>query len=555
MLAGALLVVVAGVIMMTAGAWVVGATWDERTHVLMLQTFLERGWNVTPDALLADGRPDPSYPFGTYVYGPVAELFAHFTNVSLGIEELGSPTYTALSTSGRHLGTALLGIVGIAATAGVVYLVTGSKRYAVIGAALLCSTGMWVGHSMFNIKDLPVATGYTLGTLGVVAFAHPAFRSRHDLRWVGLGALTAGAVLASGTRPAMGAPLVAAAIGTPLVLAVLRSSLSGVQAVREFREALVRMAWAVASLAAAYVSLIAIYPNAYANPVNLAWQTLVVSARFPFNEQVLTAGTWMDQPPTWTYLPLWFGAQLPLLISVFFILGLASWTLGIWRNLRGQISRDGSFQLAMIFAVLMQAALMPILGIALQSTMYNGQRQFLFVLPAVVITATVGIRAGFKIISTRSRKSWLPLAYWVTISIGIIGPTVGQALTFPYNYVYFNTAASAFGINGNWPTDYWRASSNELMRRLPAAGPEVCSYETDRSGQMSACSKEPMFIPYLDQRGDWATYRGTLGEGYWLVRENYGDLTVPNGCEPHAEVTRPLWGERIVISQIFRCSN
>ena len=76
-LAVASLVIGAGVAMVAIGARTVGVTWDEKTHVLMLDTFLRSGWNVSPDALLADGNPDPDYIWGVYVYGPVGELFAH----------------------------------------------------------------------------------------------------------------------------------------------------------------------------------------------------------------------------------------------------------------------------------------------------------------------------------------------------------------------------------------------------------------------------------------------------------------------------------------------
>ncbi len=47
-------------------------------------------------------------------------------------------------------------------------------------------------------------------------------------------------------------------------------------------------------------------------------------------------------------------------------------------------------------------------------------------------------------------------------------PLLGEIRLFPYNYVYYNAAAVVRGVDGVWPTDYWRASSNEMMRRLPA---------------------------------------------------------------------------------------
>ena len=62
---------------------------------------------------------------------------------------------------------------------------------------------------MFNIKDIPVATGYTLVTLGVVALSRPRALGWTWLRLVGVLSLAAGALVAIGTRPGMTAPVVA----------------------------------------------------------------------------------------------------------------------------------------------------------------------------------------------------------------------------------------------------------------------------------------------------------------------------------------------------------
>lgn len=553
MLVGAL-VIVGGAIMMIYGGWIVGATWDERTHVIMLQTFFSQGWNVTPDALLPDGTPDPAFIWGVYVYGPVAEIFAHVTSAALGLELLGDPIYTAASTSGRHVGIALMGLIGVASVAVIARLITSSWRYGVLAAAVLASTPLWVGHSMFNIKDLPVASGYTLGTVGIVAVAHANFRTSRLIRWGGMAALVLGAVLASGTREAMGAPLAAAAVGVPLALYLLRLRDRETAPGVNLRDAAIRMAWAVGSLVVAYLVLVAIYPKAYANPINLAWQALVVSARFPFDEPVLTAGVWMDQPPPWTYLPLWFGAQLPLLVTVFAVVGLGVWLVLVIRRLLGSKTGGSSFVLAMTFAVVLQFAMMPLLGIILRSNMYDAQRQFLFSVSALAVLATLGIRYLSKLIAERSRNGWVRNGFWAVVAVGIVVPTVGQAFLMPYNYIYFNPVASAFGINDRWQTDYWRASSNELMRRLPEGGPEYCAFESGRKQELSPCSIEQMFEPYVPERGQLAKDGVLPPDGYWLVRENKSGTRTPDNCNSHDEITRPLWGEQVVIGQIFACA-
>jgi len=146
--------------------------------------------------------------------------------------------------------------------------------------------------------------------------------------------------------------------------------------------------------------------------------------------------------------------------------------------------------------------------------------------------------------------SWVIL---VLAAVGLVAPTVTQLVLFPYTYSYYNAVTALRPIDGYWPTDYWRASSNELMRRLPADGQESCAYEQGRNEKLMPCSDQPMFKPYLDQRGMDAL-PGSLEPGqYWLVRENQGSATIPDGCTLHDAITRRLFWQTITIGQIMRC--
>ena len=76
----------------------------------------------------------------------------------------GSPDTIAV----RHLTIAVIGMAGTLACAGITRVLTDSWRWAVVAGALLSAMPAWTGHAMFNIKDVPVATGYTLATLGLL---------------------------------------------------------------------------------------------------------------------------------------------------------------------------------------------------------------------------------------------------------------------------------------------------------------------------------------------------------------------------------------------------
>jgi hypothetical protein len=141
---------------------------------------------------------------------------------------------------------------------------------------------------------------------------------------------------------------------------------------------------------------------------------------------------------------------------------------------------------------------------------------------------------------------------WAAVTVGLVLPTVAQARLFPYNYVYFNALATLKPINGNWATDYWRASGREITTLVPGKGEVSCIY-IDAKHDFLPCADDATLGPFWADRGTHAR-PGTLEPGqYWLVRENNGELSMPAGCLLHDELTRPLRGQNVVIAQVMRC--
>ena len=185
-LAISLTVIAVNVVVLFAGAWLTGVTIDEPIHNDRLGNYFETGWYL-PDRQMTDGQPDLSIS-GLYVYGPVAALVAHVSAVLLGTEGWGEVSWTGEAYAARHIAIALFSVLGIAAVGAIVRLLTRSWRWAALGAAMISAIPTYTGHGMFNIKDAPVAAGYTVVTLGVVALSRPGIVERR-LKLLGVGAL------------------------------------------------------------------------------------------------------------------------------------------------------------------------------------------------------------------------------------------------------------------------------------------------------------------------------------------------------------------------------
>lgn len=543
------MIIVVGAILMWRGGSAVGATWDERIHALMTETYFSTGWYASPDWLV-DGGLDPftgKWPY--FVYAPVASLIAHAAAVITGNEGWGGFSESASAHAARHLGTALIALLGIIAAGLTTRLITRSWRWAVLASAVLASTPMWIGHGMFNVKDLPVGSGYTIATIGLVAVLRRDYARRPWLRVGAWLAIVIGVVMAVGTRPASGLPIALTGLGIAAVSLTLILFASRRLPVRSWG-LWPRVLDPVGALVAGYVALVAIYPNGFINPFRLVKETLLISGRFPVSDAELTNGVWLSQPPPWFYLPTWFGVQLTLLTLIGALAFIVAWVVRVARVVRQRPRRAASIEAACLpLPVLAQALLLPVLAIAVQSTMYDAVRQFLFVVPAAAILGTLGVRELARRVNARR---WARGLLWSAVAVGLVVPMVDQIRLFPYTYAYFNEIATLKPVNGNWATDYWRASARDLVRLIPPGDTSCVLIESDEPAR--PCDQDASFEPFWSDRGSDAR-PGTLLPGeYWLVRENGGDLTVPQGCVVHDQATRPLKNQELVIGQVLRCT-
>lgn len=537
-------------ILMIVGTSHVGVTWDERIHAVMLEEYFSSGWYASPDWLV-NGNPDAflgKWPY--YVYAPVAALVGHVFAFTSGSEQWGGFSDSASAYAARHLSASFLALLGIFASGLIVRVVTRSWRWAILGMGLLSSVPMWIGHGMFNGKDLPVATGYTIATLGLIVMLTRSYTESWRTRALAIGCTALGLVLAVGTRPASGLPAALTAFGMLALFAVI--GLRSKRGPRLLSSPGRRSLDVVLGLGLGYLVLAMLYPKGFINPFTLAKESLLISGRFPVNDRVLTNGTWLSQPPPWFYLPEWFGFQLPLLTLIGCLGFLIYW---IWNVIRAVVSRSSrsSRELLLVTPVVAQLLLLPLLAVAVHSTMYNAVRQFLFVVPAATILAVLGIRQIFQALSRGETPYRIarPIL-WVLVSIGIALPVADSVRLFPYTYAYFNELSAVQGINGRWATDYWRASSQELTSRIPAVGAVTCRLPIDGK-PISDCTLEAPYVPFLNLRGTDAL-PGALAQGeFWFARENNGDVSTPPGCNLHDALTRQLRGEAVIIAQVFRC--
>jgi hypothetical protein len=398
----------------------------------------------------------------------------------------------------RHALTFLVGLAGIAALLPIARMTLGG--WAGVVAIILClTTGYLYGHLFFTPIDVPFMAAMTLATLAIIVMA-----TRQLPSWSASIAAGLATGLAIATRTAgiiTHVYLVAA-----MLLLVLEVVLIHGRAGRTmlFRIALrtfvaILVAWIIAislwpwlqignplaQFALAYRHFWSI-ENAFAFP---AWGQLVTTNALP-----------------WHYVPGQFLARLPegflLLLASAFVIGLmavAAFTrklLASWREhgLAGLKQPLLTLTRARGTLLLVAAALgPPLIVIVSGSTLYDGVRHLLFVIPMLALLAGGALMWFIPVL----RRSPIVMLIAVVLAVAHVAMTMQTlAALHPFEYVAMNVVAGGTrGAYGRFELDYWGAAATEALRRLEHR------LDHDRSGRFAAQPPRVLVcIPWRERR-------------------------------------------------------
>ena len=528
----------AGAVMLLRGSRVIGVSWDESIHERSLEEFFRSGWFI-PRGSFVEAVPRLA---DASVYAPAGALLAHIPGALGGVHSWFEASFTAQAYESRHLAVAAISLGGLVASAVSARLMFRSWRWSVLTIAVGFSIPVLLGHSMFNIKDAPVAAAFSLYTLGLVILSRIS---------VGRGALLAAAVvqtgaivLGLGNRPGIWVGFLASTILTLVLLAALDIRASGVRI--GLQEGLRRVLSVTTAFIVGFSILWAVYPVAFGDPVAILRNSLVSSQDFPWSGFTLTAGTLMPAQPPWTYIPFWVGAQLPLLVLATAGVGLVWSVLAYVRSLN--FASVGSSLLRGNVPVLLQASIVPLGAVLLGSTLYGGMRQFLFVFPAVALLAVVGIERIVRWAATQDR-TWLVPLTWSLVVVGLTVPILSQLRLFPFSHAYFNAAASAGDVDQNWDIDGWWLSGRELVEGQQLPDRTICVDSEERF--VTSCSRMGMITPFLGEPDNSAI---ELGEDQYVALSRFPYSVGPDVCTPFREVTRGLFFQEVQLSHADVCT-
>ncbi|NUR95336.1 MAG: hypothetical protein HOV67_08770 [Kribbellaceae bacterium] len=147
-----------------------------------------------------------------------------------------------------------------------------------------------------------------------------------------------------------------------------------------------------------------------------------------------------------SYVPTWLAIGSPLPVVV---LTIASPLVALWLLSR-RVRVPGQYLLIALYALVPLALIM-----IAHATLYNGIRQFLYVVPGFILLAT-GVLVGAVRALLASGKAAIA---WGLVGLALVGQAevvVATAKIYPFEYAYFSPVAGGFAdARHDYEGDYW----------------------------------------------------------------------------------------------------
>jgi hypothetical protein len=343
----------------------------------------------------------------------------------------------------RHVLSALTALAAIYGT-WLLAAAVGGSRAGFFAAATLALTPAWIGHGLFNPKDIPFATGSVFVTLAAqrIVVGEGPIRIR-EVVWAGVAL-----GFALGVRPG-GFFLVS----YPIVAIGVRTVQAGKPASIVSSAASVLPRLFLMSVIT-WVIMLSAWPWAQLDPVSRPFEAIYAASHFNWAGATLFEGQRVasTELPS-RYLPVWFGITLPEIYWVAALAGAVS--LVLRRRARGPR--------ALALGLITFSLLLPLTAaLVMHPTLYDAHRHFLFLFPPLAALGGISIATFssdariWKSVRMTALGVWLFAALLVAIEI---------VQLHPYEYVYFNrTVGGLRGAVGRYETDYWGASYREGLR-------------------------------------------------------------------------------------------
>lgn len=321
--------------------------------------------------------------------------------------------------------------------------ITGSWLMATVSILSLIFMPRLAGQAFGNLKDIPFATGYVAGLLMSVRF----LKELPSPRW--RTAILLGSAIAFTVSVRSGGFILFAYLALGMIAFFVWKPFYLKQVVTTKPVFVRLLGQGTIILIIGYFAGQIFWPFALQNILVHPLESLNVMSHYKVSIRQVFDGQmmWSTQLP-WYYLPKWMLISTPMFVLAGFLFFLCFFSVEIF--FKKHFSQQLFFEAFILFSFLFPFFYV----IVIDSNLYSGVRQMLFILPPLAILAVWGVFRLVRFVEMKNRKTSYILSLFFLALLG--WPAKHQAATFPVDYVYFNVLA---GGNekawGNYEYDYY----------------------------------------------------------------------------------------------------
>lgn len=433
-----IILVLASLVLLPLFAPQAGINADESYQVPQTKYILDYYTTLSKDRSIITDVPGPNaHYYGKlfeFISALAARITGHTSETDLGLHRI------------RHILSALFGWLIILFT-GLLAKIPGGWRAGWIAILLALFTPRLLGHSFFNVKDIPFAAGYIMAVYFIVRYLREFPKPKRS----SLAGVILGIALAINIR--VGGLLLIAyfVIFTSLILLLQYRNSQNEFSIQNARKTFTGkiLLPAVASYAAGLI----FWPYALENPFLHPVEALSSFTRYGLNLRLVFEGIPLySREIPWYYATKYLLLTLPLPV----IGGLILSFFAVVKKIR--------FPGYIVYAFLVFSWIFPVVYVTIRnSDLYDGIRHLLFVFPPIIALSGIGWNA---LINKIKKPAWklVPAGIMLILLINAASWTIRS---HPYQYTFFNTFTRGLqGAYGKYETDYYMSSVKEASRWL-----------------------------------------------------------------------------------------
>ena len=453
------------------------------------------------------------YGSGFHYLSSLIEFFTH------NIFDFNSNTELTKTLLSKHISVFLFFICSGLIFKKIIKIITSNEFQAQLSTIFYLVYPYLLGHSFFNVKDVPFLTIWMVCTYLIIKIIQIIFHKRKSFNKELI-------FLSFFTAYLLSIRIAGILIFIQYLIFILVFVNINNESFLKFIKIYFKKI--ILFTLVTFFIFIFLQPSYWKNPL-LIFESIKAMSQHLQTVCTITLGECMSAqnlPPT--YLPIWFFFKLPIII----IFGLASFFL-IEEKIKKQ-KLNYIYLLSLILSVLI------ILGILIlmNANLYDEIRQVMFLVPLIII------------ISLCSLYFWSKKIFNLSISVFIIFFILQNLNIYPYNYVWINNFSHFTKVDKVFELDYWGASTRNISNFLTKnVDNSQCVISNRNDALKSFLNKNQCFIEFSD------LHKSNNRPFFVSLMERGVKKGIPNNCKLIYEEKRNLnfSSEKITFAKVFKC--